>query len=280
MKASTLSIRSFIRSSIVIVIILAATILTALPAASLKSPIPNSHSLANSLLESTLESRLKFDHRAHKSRLVGTYKGTYKDDNEILIAIQPVAGGRHLQFYSGSSGSTLGHIGLTSSPGTSNLTGMLITSSKRGSGLSRTFVSIWLALAHAADSETSTSRIRKPLLALTLQNLNFAPILPGKGLIIAEVSPGPPNSSSVVLFSEDSSRLKSGFNPTEITSQRINFVDSPTFPRGKKVHLRAKYKPITAFDNHEIYDRIHIYDGNTAHDILFGRMNPIINEIK
>ncbi|GMI13002.1 hypothetical protein TrLO_g11087 [Triparma laevis f. longispina] len=229
-------------------------------------------SSASSLFDSTLDARLKFDHRAHKSRLVGLYETEGSQNSDILVAIQPVAGGRHLQFYDGNSGEALGHVGLTLTPSvtpsvmpptknpptsSSTLTGMLVSSNKRGSRYSEIFVNIWLLICEKAEIPTSTSRIRKPLLALTLTRLGFTPILPGKGIETVEVSRG--SDSTVLLYSPESSRLRSGFNPTEIKSQNIIFIDDPTNPRGKIIHLRAKYKPSsTDLVNNEIDSRLKI----------------------
>jgi len=101
---------------------------------------------ATTLFESTLDDRLKKDHRARKSHLVGLYEmeGAASD---ILISIQPVAGGRHLQFAHGETGERLGHIGLTAdSTAESSLMGMVVNSNLRGAGLSKTFIEIWLMM--------------------------------------------------------------------------------------------------------------------------------------
>jgi len=168
--------------------------------------------------------------------------GIYLDNNnnELVLAMQPDAGGRKLLFLDAVSGGLLGHAVLTvASYNCSNLSGMLIEEAGRGRALSKVFVQAWLQMCQTASVETTTSRIRKPLLALTLLRLGFTPILPGKGIIETKVSKGA--DGSVVLWASDGKKLREGFGETEIRSQNLAFGDAKS-EGGKVIQLRARYR--------------------------------------
>jgi len=158
------------------------------------------------LLESSIEERRRFDHRAKYARLIGIYveedceKRTRTRNAEILVAMQPDQGGRKLLFLDAVKGQLLGFIELEtqsaisnnkiqqtemdgdieansiSVPVTSALRGMLVADDCRGKGYARLFLAIWLRLCHRTNVTPATTRINKPLLALTLIRLGFTPL--------------------------------------------------------------------------------------------------------
>jgi GNAT superfamily N-acetyltransferase len=150
------------------------------------------------LADSTADRRRR-DHRAHLARLVGVYvakevPGALSDEAELLLAMQPDQGGRKLLFLDAADGSTLGFIELetlsaaaaadavkvahadASDASTSVLRGMLVAEGCRGRGYARLFLALWLTLCSRAGVTPATSRINKPLLALTLVRLGFTPL--------------------------------------------------------------------------------------------------------
>ena len=232
-------------------------------------------------LESTTAARRKQDHRAHLARLIGVYVGEpipgLSDEAELLLAMQPDQGGRKLLFLSPDDGRTLGFIELeTLSTGhggaltkvahaddgvtTSVLRGMLVCDGNRGKGYARLFLSIWLGLCMRAGVTPATSRINKPLLALTLVRLGFTPVRgrtqpglrgkPGKSRkanqrpLAVEVSKG--QDGNVLLYCSTApllNRLEAGFSATELTSQRLVVAREPPHPRGRVAHIRVRYAP-------------------------------------
>ena len=148
---------------------------------------------ATAMLEGSVTERRKQDHRAHLARLVGVYVGDEPHAKaELLIAMQPDQGGRKILFLDPADGQTLGFIELetlsahskkvaaaaanSTGVATSVLRGMLVTEGCRGKGYARLFLAIWLGLCSRAGVPAATSRINKPLLALTLVRLGFAPL--------------------------------------------------------------------------------------------------------
>lgn len=222
---------------------------------------------AEALLEATVTARRRQDHRAHLASLIGIYEDEGGEgiagagcSAAVLFAAQPDRIGRKIIFLDGVSGELLGHIALEGGPSTpdetapgetapafSSLRGMLVTEASRGRGHSRLFLAVWLRLCLLAGVSPSTSRINKPLLALTLTRFGFAP-LPGsngKRAIEVEVSAG--LEGGVILFSpECNKRLAAGFSATEMRSQRLVIAKGPSEPRGTAVHIRTQYAPPVA----------------------------------
>jgi GNAT superfamily N-acetyltransferase len=245
---------------------------------------------ATRTLEASVEQRRRKDHRARLARLVGIYvgetpQGTLRSDAEVLIAMQPDQGGRKLLFLSPVDGLVLGFIELeTLSAGSSRglhavgceevahavpgegvptmsvLRGMRVAEDSRGKGYARLFLAMWLSLCEQAGVTPATSRINKPLLALTLVRLGFTP-LRGRGKqglrgklgksrkahqrpLAVEVSVG--REGQVILHCSTPAamkRLRAGFCTTELTSQRLLLAEEPPLPRGRVAHIRVRYAP-------------------------------------
>lgn len=165
-----------------------------------------------------------------------------------------------------NDGSLLGFIELetllgASSSSSSVLRGMLVEPSCRGKSYARLFLSIWLGLCTRAGVTPATSRINKPLLALTLVRLGFTPLRgrDKKGLrggrdgkrrkasqqpLAVEVSAG--DDGSVILYCSTprlSERLTAGFSQRELSSQRLVVAKEPPLPRGRVAHIRVRYAP-------------------------------------
>jgi hypothetical protein len=223
----------------------------------------------------TIESRRRYDHRAHMARLMGVY---VSDDSvpksELLLVMQPDQGGRKLLFLDPDGGATLGFIELETldgaqtktphahdaEPTTSVLRGMLVAEGSRGKGYARLFLAMWLGLCTRAGVTPATSRINKPLLALTLVRLGFTPLRgrhkpglrgkPGKSRkprqrpLAVEVSVG--EAGEVLLYCPlptEAARLHAGFSATELRSQRLHIAAEPPLPRGRVAHIRVRYAP-------------------------------------
>ena len=235
---------------------------------------------AAATLEGSVTERRRQDHRAHLAKLVGVYVA--KEDipgigskAEVLVAMQPDQGGRKMIFLDPVSGQILGFIELEtlssatgskvahaseSAPASSVLRGMLVTSGSRGKGYARLFLSMWLGLCARAGVTPGTSRINKPLLALTLVRLGFVPLRgrdkpglrgkPGKSRkahqqpLAVEVSVG--SKGDVLLYCSTAPLLKrliAGFSARELSSQRLIVSSDPPSPRGRVAHIRVRYAP-------------------------------------
>ena len=234
---------------------------------------------ATAMLEQSVAERRRQDHRAHLARLVGLYVGEDIPDigseAEVLIAMQPDQGGRKMLFLDPLDGRMLGFIELetlsaaagtkvahadSSAPTSSVLRGMLVAEGSRGKGYARLFLAIWLGLCTRAGVTPATSRINKPLLALTLVRLGFTPLRgrdkpglrgkPGKSRkanqrpLAVEVSVG--SEGNVLLFCSTPrllERLAAGFSARELSSQRLVVASEPPLPRGRVAHIRVRYAP-------------------------------------
>lgn len=229
-----------------------------------------------------------------------------EQEAKILVAIQPDQGGRKLIFLDAKNdGRSLGFIELETqsaisqhkilerpdssksvydeneSNKTSALRGMCVADDCRGKGYARLFLAIWLRLCSTGGVTPATTRINKPLLALTLVRLGFTP-LRGQHLALishenhlrggirtnanehtsknngkpkkrkklkekqrplaVEVSVG--SEGRVQLYSPLSTeRLRNGFSVQEVKSQRLVVATEPSVPRGRVAHLRVRYAP-------------------------------------
>ena len=146
---------------------------------------------AAATLQATTAARRRFDHRAHLAQLVGIYLGE-ETPGGVLVAVQPDQGGRKLLFLDMLDGRSLGFVELEMQSAQSEskilqterarpadavsaLRGMLVAEEYRGRGHARVFLAIWLALCLRAGLRPATTRINKPLLAITLVRLGFTP---------------------------------------------------------------------------------------------------------
>ena len=245
---------------------------------------------AAATLEATTEERRRFDHRANMARLIGVYVGDEVvpgagSEAEMLLAMQPDQGGRKLLFLDPNGGQQLGFLELETldasakhaahaqltpvadeaahgvpPPTTSVLRGMLVAEDCRGKGYARLFLAMWLGLCANAGVTPATSRINKPLLALTLVRLGFTPMRgrdkpglrgkPGRSRkpkhrpLAVEVSVG--SEGDVLLYCPlptGRALLRAGLTPTELRSQRLVVANEPPLPRGRVAHIRVRYAP-------------------------------------
>ena len=212
--------------------------------------------------------------------------------SEACVVCPETQGGRKLIFLDPVKGRTLGCIELETLSGESQkapfiglgdesaplavlaeaapssvLRGMCVSEECRGLGYSRLFVAIWLKLCLRAGATPATSRINKPLLALTLVRLGFTPLRgrdkpglrgkPGKKRkakqqpIAVEVSIG--DEGHVLLYcplQHSRALLQAGFTATELRSQRLLVATEPPEPRGRIAHIRVRYAPPSQAANH------------------------------
>ena len=231
---------------------------------------------AEGLLLATAATRRRFDHRAPRARLVGIYTPAPEagadrvPEPEVVIAVQPDRGanGRKLLFLDAhNDGELLGHVcievprsqegeGSEAAAAISSLRGMLVAEKARNRGLSALFLHVWLTLCREAGLAPRTSRINKPLLALTLARFGFVPDAPpgsraARRSVAVEVSagaggqvvlhcPGDPGGGGGTA-ERRAARVAEGFSATELRSQRLVIAYRPAEPRGRLVVLRAPY---------------------------------------
>ena len=225
----------------------------------------NRWSAATGLLEATVAQRRRRDHRAEFAKLLGIYLddtsvgGATARETELVVAAQPDRGGTKLIFLN-PTGLQLGHI-LLESPDVSRsrLRGMCVEEGSRGKGYSRLFIAIWLRLCKHTGVVPATSRINKPLLALTLVRSGFTPTHSEEECEVMGASPATPipdcsralsvevssdggEGNHVHLYSEDNGRLASGFSATELRTQRLVITANPSEPRGRRVDIRTQYR--------------------------------------
>ena len=222
----------------------------------------NRWSAATGMLKATVAQRRRRDHRAELAKLLGLYLDssvTQPRETELVVAAQPDRGGTKLIFLN-PTGVQLGHI-LLESPDVSRsrLRGMCVEEGSRGKGYSRLFIAIWLRLCKHTGVVPATSRINKPLLALTLVRSGFTPthseeecevmgaspatpIPDCSRALSVEVSSGGGEGNHVHLYSEDNGRLASGFSATELRTQRLVITANPSEPRGRRVDIRTQYR--------------------------------------
>ena len=206
------------------------------------------------LLEATSTVRRRFDHRAHRARLVGLYINNV--ENNFIVAVQPDRScGRKFIFLDLQDGKRIGEMLVESSntsdlpiPATSVLRGMFINELSRGKGYSKIFLAIWMKLCLEAGVIPSTNRINKPLLALAVHEMGFSPMhntshvdKPNKrSSLVVDVSVR--LDGYVSLYSESfQEQLAAGFSATEMSSQRLVIVQETPQTPGKNVHIRTQF---------------------------------------
>ena len=293
---------SSLMTVVILTLISHAAAAATLASATQPQALPHSHAsrrqqrwdAAAATLQATTEARRRFDHRAHLAQLVGIYLGE-ETPGGVLVAVQPDQGGRKLLFLDLFDGQSLGFVELEMQSARSEskilqteilqterarpadavsaLRGMLVAEEHRGRGHARLFLAIWLALCLRAGLTPATTRINKPLLALTLVRLGFTPqrgqrlaaltneehlrgahAQPAKKgkrktkarqrPLAVEVSVG--SEGRVLLYSplrSEAKRLEDGFSATEVRSQRLVVATEPPEPRGRVAHIRVRYSP-------------------------------------
>lgn len=212
------------------------------------------------LLEATIDHRRRLDHRASKARLVGIYTHDYgrhslsHNSSMLLVAVQPDRSFGRKFIFLDSLGNLVGHMLVETSnkigeSASSALRGMFVGETSRGKGYSKLFLAIWMRLCLEARVVPSTTRINKPLLALTLQRFGFSPIpntstldeKPNKKCLVVQVSVGV--GGHVSLYSElFRDQLVAGFTATEMSSQRLVIANEPNELCGKEVHIRTRFE--------------------------------------
>jgi len=239
------------------------------------------------LLQTTAQARGRTDRRAGKARLVGLFLVNDNHDEEdgknkkmlddFLIAVQPDRScGRKFIFLdmtannnNGNNNTMLGSMLIENAPqhqqsgqqqvvSSSRLRGMWIQEAVRGKGYSTLFLAIWLRLCvETGVAVPNTSRINKPLLALSLQKFGFTPIraaaaadddvVDGRhraddGRVLAvNVSDTAGTEGSVLVCASKRSQgdqLRAGFSATELRSQRLVIVDEIIMPATTSLDIR------------------------------------------
>jgi hypothetical protein len=116
----------------------------------------------------------------------------------------------------------------------SSLLGIKVMVNRRGQGLSKVLLAIWMHYCLQAGLLPKTGIMNKPVLCLVLQYaFQFKP---RKGGVQVEVTPGSDGSS--VLYSAQKG-LAGVFTPCYVKSQNITIAKDAPNPRGRIIHVRA-----------------------------------------
>ena len=129
---------------------------------------------------------------------------------------------------------------------TSSLLGMFLKPMKRGRGISKVCLSIWIGLCLEASIIPVTGMMHKPLLALILQH-TFGFTGPtkddGGGGVLVEVSQDLDDPNCVVLFSKSGKSLEGAFSPWDMEHQNIKVTSQQPSVRGRAVRIGSKLYP-------------------------------------
>jgi len=139
-----------------------------------------------------------------------------------------------------------------SSDRTSSLLGMFLKPTKRGRGMSKVCLAIWIWLCLEASIIPVTGIIHKPLLALILQH-TFGFTGPtkrnGGGGVLVELSKHPDDPSNVLLFPLSGKSLEGAFSPWDMEHQKIKITSQPPAVKGRVVRIGSKLFPPTDSEN-------------------------------
>lgn len=124
---------------------------------------------------------------------------------------------------------------------TSSLLGMYLTPGKRGQGIAKLCIAIWIRYCLKASSVPMTGVIQKPLLALILQH-TFG-FVPRPGGVPVELSQDPNDVTAVVLYSPSRKSLEGALSPRVLEYQNIKIVSQAPEARGRAVTICSKFEP-------------------------------------
>ena len=202
---------------------------------------------------------------------IGRYSRSESKDDDIIVGVQPhrnpKRNGVSLVFMDASNpteklGFMLVRHSLgdkngddnsdpTPSPLFSALIGMLVDEKYRGSGLSSTFVAIWLQLCLDLGIFPRAEVMKKPLISAALAKFGFHPL---KGGVPVEISPVSTLTNqelkwdaSVVLYSPKRQSLGGLYRERDLRVQKLVVANDPPSPRGTLVHVGTGF-------HHPIYD--------------------------
>ncbi|VEU44723.1 unnamed protein product [Pseudo-nitzschia multistriata] len=129
---------------------------------------------------------------------------------------------------------------------TSSLLGMFLKPTKRGRGISKVCLSLWIWLCLKASIVPVTGIIQKPLLALILQH-TFGYTGPTEsdahGGVLVELSKDSEDPDCVVLSPLNGKSLEGAFGPWDMKRQNIKITSQQLSVRGRVVRIGCKLYP-------------------------------------
>eukprot|EP00536_Pseudo-nitzschia_multiseries_P002312 jgi/Psemu1/294786/fgenesh1_pm.30_\ len=135
---------------------------------------------------------------------------------------------------------------------TSSLLGMFLKPTKRGRGMSKVCLAIWVWLCLEASIVPVTGIIHKPLLALILQH-TFGFTGPAKneggGGVLVELSQDLDDPKNVLLYPLSGKSLEGAFSPWDMQHQNIRITSQQPAVRGRVVRIGSKLFPPSDVDN-------------------------------
>mmetsp|Transcript_23574 Transcript_23574/g.67893 ORF Transcript_23574/g.67893 Transcript_23574/m.67893 type:complete len:714 (+) Transcript_23574:119-2260(+) len=213
---------------------------------------------------------------------IGRYSRSDSKDSEIIVGVQPhrnpKKNGISLVFMDASNTTdklgfmllrhSLGDKGADDNddgspvPMFSALIGMLVDEEHRGTGLSSTFVAIWLQLCLDLGVYPRAEVMKKPLISAALAKFGFKPLKGGVPVEIAPISAVSNQEmkweATVAIYSPKHQSLGGIYRERDLRVQKLVVASDPPSPRGTLVHLGAGF-------HHPIYDTSCLPD-LTCHD--------------
>ena len=120
----------------------------------------------------------------------------------------------------------------------SSLVGMEVEKSRRGEGLSKIFVAIWLHLCLMTNTYPRAAVMNKPLISCVLMGFNFVPQNGGSRVKLFRLrkndntieGEGGESNPQIALFSPSAKSLKGLFSQRALRMQNIAILDRPPYP--------------------------------------------------
>ena len=199
--------------------------------------------------------------------------GQYK---HIIIGIQPhrnpMSNGLSLVFYDETNGEKVGRILLKNTCTKmkknqsethyySSIVGMEVSKTRRGEGLSKVFVAIWLLLCIETNTYMRAAVMNKPLIVHVLMGFNFMPQNGGSRVELIRLKNRDTNiksedgySPNFALYSPSAKSLQGLFSQRVLRTQSIKVMDHPPSPEEREtssvIYLKTTFEhPIAVLDN-------------------------------
>lgn len=229
----------------------------------------------------------------------GDNKESPRQLRSITVGLQPhrnpVRNGLSLVFYDGET--KLGRMLLkndkcnTPSALTqhcfSSIVGMEVDISRRGEGLSKLFVAIWLRLCLQTDAYPRAALMNKPLISLVLKHFRFVPNEGGVCVELIRVGNddidqekkeriGESYNPEFALYSPSKKSLSGLFSQRVLRTQNIAIMDHPPSlanrEKGSTIYIKTTFEhPITLADNAVTY-KAHPLMANEEKDAITAMM--------
>jgi pentatricopeptide repeat protein len=142
-----------------------------------------------------------------------------------------------------------------------SLVGMEVNKERRGEGLSKVFVAMWLRICLDTNTYPRAAVMNKPLISLVLMGFNFVPQNGGSRVELIRLHSGSniENGDSdynphFALYSPSAKSLKGLFSQRALRLQNIAILDHPPSPPSRKnasiVYVKSEFEhPIAILEN-------------------------------